>query len=70
MKDEKEKETDLKTLAKSVENVDAEMEYHPSIKALVRFLARRAAENDYNELLEVLKSNPDYGMITSDKEKL
>lgn len=32
------------------------------IRALVRFVARRAAENDYNELLDALKSNPEYGL--------
>ncbi|MEM7172432.1 MAG: hypothetical protein AAF530_19850 [Pseudomonadota bacterium] len=35
------------------------------IIALVRFLARRAAEKDYKELLEVLKSDPKYAKITS-----
>ncbi len=64
-----ESELDLVTLAKRVEVHDVEMEFHPSIRALVRFLARRAAENDYAELLEVLKNNPEYDIISSSEDK-
>lgn len=32
------------------------------IHALVRFIARRAAEKDYYELLAALKNNPDYDL--------
>jgi len=39
------------------------------ILALVRFIARRAAENDYQELLDVLKSNPDYDILDATKEE-
>ena len=38
------------------------------VLALVRFLARRAAEKDYKELLEVLKANPQYGSMVAEEE--
>lgn len=61
--------TKLSDLTHAIDAADAEMEYHPSIKALVRFLARRAAERDYAELLEVLKSQSDNIIETAGKEK-
>lgn len=47
----------MKELAEKTDAKEAEMVYHPSIKALVKILARKAAEENYNEFLRVLKNS-------------
>jgi len=46
-------------LAKKADASDAKIEYHPSIRALVKILARKAAEEQYDELLRALKNSED-----------
>ena len=38
------------------------------VLALVRFIARRAAEKDYKELLDVLKNKPEYDIVSLESE--
>ena len=45
----------LADLATNVRDVDGNIEYHPSIRNLVKILARKAAEERYDEFLKVLK---------------
>ena len=47
---------ELKPLATQVETIDSDMEYHPSIRQLVKILARKAAEEHYEEFLSVVRS--------------
>ena len=55
----------MATIKDSTEDVSKESLHEDKrILALVRFLARRAAEKDYKELLEVLKSKPEYGIVS------
>ncbi len=46
---------ELKELSKEVSVVESKMEFHPSIRALVKILARKAAEEQYEELLKVMR---------------
>lgn len=41
-------------MAKKVDATGVKMEYHPSIRALVKLLARKAAEEHYEELSRVI----------------
>jgi hypothetical protein len=61
--------TKIGDLANQVEVVDKNIEYHPSIRALVRFLARRAADHDYKELLEVLDTQAERIIESAGKDK-
>ncbi|MEM9421696.1 MAG: hypothetical protein AAF986_04180 [Pseudomonadota bacterium] len=61
-------EENITNLAKQVDASGAKMEYHPSIRALVRFLARRAADHDYNELLEVLKTKTEQIIDSAERD--
>lgn len=47
--------TKIGDLANQVEVVDSGIDYHPSIRALVKILARKAAEERYEEFLEVVR---------------
>ena len=47
---------------------DLKIEDHKAIRALVRFLARKAAEKDYKELIEVLKSKKEYSTIFEEED--
>ena len=44
-------------LAKKAEAKDAKMVYHPTIREIVRYLARRAAERDYEDQLTALAAS-------------
>jgi hypothetical protein len=48
-------ENNLESMGKSVDATGCELEYHPSIRALVKILARKAAEERYDELLSVMR---------------
>ena len=52
----KEKDKDeLQALSRDVQSINSEMEFHPSIRELVKILARKAAEEHYAELLRVMR---------------
>lgn len=45
--------------AKKANAKNVKMEYHPSIRELVKILARKAAEEQYAELCRALKQSTD-----------
>lgn len=47
--------TKVSDLAQKVEVVESGVDFHPSIRALVKILARKAAEERYEEFLEVVR---------------
>ena len=57
------------TKAPSKNQIENALSKDERMRALVRFLARRAAENDYKELLNVLNSKPEHGIIPPEREE-